>query len=222
MTEWLVLAAALTGFIAAHVIPVRARGPLVARFGRRAYLTGYSLLSLALLYAVILAAAQAPRVMLWDAGAVGRWVANVAMPLAIGLASLAIAAPNPLSFGGRAGGFDPARPGIVGVTRHPLLWALLIWAAAHLLANGDLAHVILFGLFAGFAALGMAAIDARSRARLGRAGFAAATRAAPLIPLGRGWPRGWQGVAPRLAIAAVTWAALYHLHASLIGLPPNP
>jgi uncharacterized membrane protein len=34
---------------------------------------------------------------------------------------------------------------------HPMLTALMIWAFAHLLANGDLASVLLFGSFLGFA-----------------------------------------------------------------------
>lgn len=29
--------------------------------------------------------------------------------------------------------------------RHPMLWGTVIWAAAHLLVNGDLASIILFG-----------------------------------------------------------------------------
>ena len=34
---------------------------------------------------------------------------------------------------------------------HPMLTALMIWAFAHLLANGDLASVLLFGSLLGFA-----------------------------------------------------------------------
>ena len=44
--------------------------------------------------------------------------------------------------------FDPARPGIAAITRHPLLWALTLWSLAHLAPNGDLAHGLLFGSFA--------------------------------------------------------------------------
>jgi uncharacterized membrane protein len=32
-------------------------------------------------------------------------------------------------------------------TRHPMLWGILIWSAAHLLVNGDLASMLLFGSF---------------------------------------------------------------------------
>ncbi len=224
---WIGFALALAAFMAAHVVPSRPalRGRLIARLGPRGYTLGYSVVSLALLYALILAAGQAPRVTLWDPSPAGRWLVNLAMPLVLVLVSLAVGAPNPLSFGGRASGFDADRPGLAGLTRHPLLWALLIWSGAHLVANGDLAHVILFGVFAAFSIAGMVGIDARNRRRLGAADFAALTRTMPLIPLARGWPVGWGapgGLALRLVIAMLAWAVLYHLHQPLIGMSPQP
>jgi uncharacterized membrane protein len=32
-------------------------------------------------------------------------------------------------------------------TRHPMLWGILLWSSAHLLVNGDLASMVLFGSF---------------------------------------------------------------------------
>lgn len=227
LAEWAGFALALTAFLAAHVIPSRPllRGMLIARMGQAGYIAAYSLLSLALLWWLIVAAGNAPRVMLWDLGRAARWLVNLAMPVAVGLGTFAIGAPNPLSFGGRAMGFDPDRPGSAGITRHPLPWALLIWASAHLLANGEVAHVILFAIFAGFSVLGMIAIDARNRRRLGAEAFARLSARAPLMPLTQGWPRGWGGVTGitlRLAIAMTLWIGLYHLHGPVIGLPPSP
>ena len=61
--------------------------------------------------------------------------------------ALSIARPNPFSFGGAQNArFDPARPGIVRWVRHPILLSLALWAGLHLLPNGDLSHVILFGV----------------------------------------------------------------------------
>ncbi len=40
---------------------------------------------------------------------------------------------------GRAGGVVAAK------LRHPMLWGVVVWAAAHLLVNGDLASLVLFG-----------------------------------------------------------------------------
>jgi uncharacterized membrane protein len=40
---------------------------------------------------------------------------------------------------GRAGGVVAAK------LRHPMLWGVVVWAVAHLLVNGDLASLVLFG-----------------------------------------------------------------------------
>lgn len=45
--------------------------------------------------------------------------------------------------------------------RHPMLTGVLVWAIAHLLANGDLAGVILFGSMAVWAVAEMVVINAR-------------------------------------------------------------
>lgn len=63
--------------------------------------------------------------------------------------------------------FDPARPGIVRLHRHPLLLPPALRATAHVVPNDDLAHVILFGTFAGFAMLGRRLIDRRKRREMG-------------------------------------------------------
>jgi uncharacterized membrane protein len=34
---------------------------------------------------------------------------------------------------------------VVAMVRHPMLWSAVVWAAAHLLVNGDVASIILFG-----------------------------------------------------------------------------
>ncbi|MFB2530758.1 NnrU family protein [Paracoccus sp. p4-l81] len=227
MTDWLSYLAAFALFLAAHMIPTRPRirGWLVARLGKAGYLAGYSLLSLGLLYLLILAAGNAPRVSLWHQTAAARMAVNLAMPVAILLAVLAVGAPNPLSFGGRQAGFDPDRPGLAGITRHPLLWALILWAVAHLIGNGEVAHVVLFAVMALFAAMGMVVLDARHRRRLGDADFARLTARAPILPLSAGWPRGWGsagGLLIRLALAGVIWAGLLHLHLPLIGASPLP
>jgi uncharacterized membrane protein len=53
---------------------------------------------------------------------------------------------------------------------HPMLTALMIWAFAHLLANGDLASVLLFGSFLGFAVYDrISVIDRLSPGPLGNA-----------------------------------------------------
>ncbi len=47
---------------------------------------------------------------------------------------------------------------------HPMVLSVKVWALAHLLANGNLAHVVLFGSFLVWAALSFRAARARDRA----------------------------------------------------------
>jgi len=51
------------------------------------------------------------------------------------------------------------------LTRHPMLWGLVLWATGHLLANGDMASVILFGGFVTYGLLAMAFANLRGVAK---------------------------------------------------------
>jgi uncharacterized membrane protein len=46
--------------------------------------------------------------------------------------------------------------------RHPMLWGIVVWAVAHLLVNGDLASVVLFGGLGLGGLIQMAVINRRS------------------------------------------------------------
>ncbi|MBR9843824.1 MAG: NnrU family protein, partial [Rhodobacteraceae bacterium] len=154
---WIEFVAAMTLFLASHRIPALfgVKRRLVSLCGATGYTVLFSLFSTGLLLWVIWAAGRAPVVTLWDQSIAARWAVNLVMPLCVLLVVFGTAAANPFAFEGRATGFDPERPGIAGVTRQPLLWALLLWSGVHLWANGDLAHGILFGVFALFSGLGM-------------------------------------------------------------------
>lgn len=221
--EWLPFVLALLAFMAAHVIPMlpAIRAPLIARVGRRVYFMGYGLVSLALLWLVIVAAAAAPFVPVADPAPWARWAVNLVMPLAVALAVFGLAAPNPFGMGRGGAGFDPERPGILGVTRHPVMWAFALWAGVHLLANPDLAHGILFGLMLAFALAGMVMAEARAAPAIAQMG--ARTSALPLLALvtGRWRPRSAPPVRP-LIVALLVWAALYGLHPFVIGASPRP
>lgn len=218
---WGEYALAFSAFFLTHSVPIRppVRPWLVARLGSAGFGIAYSALSLAVLAWLIAAAGRAPYVLLWPwAPWQNHVVLTVMLPVCLILA-LAIARPNPFSFGGaRNDGFDPARPGIVRLTRHPLLLALTLWAGAHLLANGDLAHVILFGTFAGFAALGMRLVDRRRQRDMGQAWHRidTARRQAPFLPQ----PVSWPGAAIRLALGIGLYGALLWLHPWLFGVSP--
>lgn len=217
---WLEFTAALLLFLASHAIPVRppVRPWLVSRLGLRGYIIAYSLLSLAILAWLVVAAARAPYVGVLPYWEGFRWVPLLVMPLACLLAVAGMMRQNPFSFGGlglRA--FDPADPGILAVSRHPLLAAMALWAGAHLLANGDLAHVILFGLFAGFAWMGMALIDKRKQRQMGQGEWRRLSRNTARLNLARLRPSGSEA-----ALAGAVFLALLLLHAPVIGYRPLP
>ncbi|WP_099826990.1 NnrU family protein [Oceaniglobus indicus] len=222
MTGWGGFALAVAVFFVTHSVPVRppVKARLVAVLGRRGFTLAYSALSLAALTWVIVAAGRAPYVALWDRAPWQTWVPLIAMALACGLICFAIARPNPLSFGGvRNDRFDPSHPGIVRWVRHPLLVAMALWALAHLVVNGDLAHVILFGIFAAFALLGRLIVDRRNIREMGAARHAAlcaAIKAGPVIPQ----PTSWTGAAVRGAVAVALYVGLLWAHPVVIGVSP--
>lgn len=226
--DWIELAFAMGLFMVSHRLPavLGLKGAIVHRLGERGYIFVFSALSIALLWWLISAAGRAPFVPLWDQAGWHRWVVNIAMPLAIALGSFGIAAPNPFAFEGRQIGFDPDHPGIAGVTRQPLLWALALWSGAHLLANGDLAHVILFAPFVLLALIGMKVMEARRRQIRGAAAWQHLTARTGLLPFaalfsGRWQPRALPSLL-RLGLGLLLWAGLWHLHAPVIGVWPAP
>ena len=214
--------AAITVFLAAHVLPAATglRALAIAKLGRPAYLALYSLVSLATIAWVIAAALAAPYIELWPPSRATALVPLVAMLPASILLAGALWQPSPLSVSFRGGLPDPARAGLVAQLRHPLLWAFFLWAASHLIANGDLVSLILFGSLALFSLAGMKRMEGRARQRLSAPEVAAAealTSGGPLTRLRR--------VAPLCGLAdvivgGVVYAAVLHLHEPVIGIAP--
>ncbi|WBU58745.1 NnrU family protein [Paracoccus sediminicola] len=223
MTGWTEFAFALIVFFVSHSQPLRptVRARLTGWMGRGGFTVSYSILSLAALVWLVGAAGRAPYVELWPRLPWQTHVPLIAMALACLIAAFAVARPNPFSFGGGSEGFDPDRPGIVRWSRHPLLAAIALWSASHMVPNGDLAHVLLFGIFAGFAALGMRIVDRRKRRLLGGARWKAmwqAVTSSPVIPQ----PVSVAGMATRALAAIAAYVALLALHPLVIGVSPLP
>lgn len=220
---WAEFIAAFIAFFASHSLPMRPpiRGRLTEVLGRHGFLLAYSALSLAVLTWLIVAAGRAPYVGLWDWAPWQSWTTLAIMLAVCEIAAFSLAVPNPLSFGGvNNAGFDPRAPGVVRFFRHPLLVVLGLWAFGHLIPNGDLAHVILFGSFAIFAALGGRIVDRRKQRELGPEWprLIAEIRAAPLFPRPRR-PLEW---AARLVAGVALYALLLWLHPIVIGVNPVP
>ncbi|HVG47645.1 MAG TPA: NnrU family protein [Rubellimicrobium sp.] len=229
MTGWPGFALALAAFLGTHFVPTRPaiRSRLIGAMERRAWFSTYGIVSLLVTAWVIWAAGQAPYFELWPQLPWTRWVPNLLVPPAILLAVLGLPAQTTTLGGPRIPRLDPAAPGFAALTRHPLLWALALWSLAHLVPNGDLAHVILFGGFALLALAAMPAFDARARAALSQDaapayfGATALLSPAPLLDA-RWWQEAVRPRARRLVLALALWVAILWLHPYVIGVSPLP
>ncbi|MEX3313953.1 NnrU family protein [Sulfitobacter sp. PS-8MA] len=218
--SWLGFTVIFALFFATHSIPVRpgVKARIVHQIGARNFGIGYSILSTAMLALLIWSAGQAPYVQLWPQMIWQRHLVQLGMLGVCLLIAFAIARPNPFSFGGAHDDeFDPARPGFIGVMRHPLLVALALWAGLHLLPNGDLAHVILFAVLAGFAIAGRAVIDRRKKRQMGQLQWDSLRRRTAAAPR-FSWPASPAGAAIRAALGIGAFVTLLWLHPLVIGV----
>lgn len=126
-------------FVGAHfllsALPVR--DWLTARLGERLFTPLYAAIALASLLGMIWGYSRAPVVPLWP---MPRWLAVLplaVMPFAFWLLIEGLSRPNPTAVGQRVA--DPKPKGVFAVTRHPGLWGFALWAATHMVVNGDVA-----------------------------------------------------------------------------------
>ncbi|MDO9638898.1 MAG: NnrU family protein [Pseudotabrizicola sp.] len=230
LSGWAEFALALVVFMASHFLPRMGglRETLIAKIGRGPYFAGYGIVSLVVLLWLIGSAIRAPFIELWDASEWTRKVPTVVTPFAMFLAVIGIGTRWPYILGSKTGmAFDPANPGLVALTRHPVLWALALWSAAHLPPNGDLAHLLLFGGFAGMSLAAMPMFDGRAKNAIASDDAVRAFQAAPVLSLAPLFEPTWlienrRDLAWRLAIAVAIWAAAFGLHSAVIGVSPSP
>lgn len=222
MTQFLV---AMGLFLALHSVPAvpAIRQSLVAHLGRRLYLLVYSLVSLASLAWVFISAFALDYVEVWPQAAWHAWIALVVTPLGMFLLIAGLISPNPASISFRQG--NAGTGAIVTVTRHPVLWGFLFWSVSHVLANGDLRSLMLFGMLGLFAGLGIVTTERRSRRRLGPAwtDLAATTSILPFAAIISRRARADLDlpmiVALLTTIAIATWL-LFGGHAAVFGADP--
>jgi len=92
--------------------------------------------------------------------------------------------------------------------KHPMIIAVKIWALAHLLANGSLAAIVLFGSF-----LIWAVLDFRSSRTRDEKILASNQSSASIA--------NWQGTIPAIVIGVSAWLIFaFYLHRVLIGVQP--
>lgn len=217
---------AAVAFAGSHVLLSSApvRGPLARALGEWPFVGLYSAISLGLFVWLVGAYGDAPLVELWAAPTVVRYVALGVMVVASVLVAcgLSLTSPTGVSLKPAAAGAPLA--GIFKVTRHPVLWGIGLWAFVHLMANGDLASLILFGSLGVLALGGTVHIDRKKRTTMGgdwRA-FAGATSNVPFAAIAAGRTRvslkeiGYG----RLVAGLVLYLVLLLGHEAVIGVAP--
>ncbi|HEY4041106.1 MAG TPA: NnrU family protein [Rhodopila sp.] len=199
------------------------RGTVVRRIGDAAFQVVFSLLSIAALIFLVLAWVAAPTTPLWVAPDWLRWVLVLVMLPAFVLFVASVSGRNPTMIGPQEEAKQAPR-GMIRVTRHPMLWSFAIWAAVHILGNGDTAALVFFGAFLITALAGMPSIDAKLARRDPNAwqALSAVTSIVPFAAIVQGRNRfvaaeiNW--LTP--AIGVVAWVVLLVVHPWLFGVPP--
>ncbi|MEQ1716468.1 MAG: NnrU family protein [Hyphomicrobium sp.] len=151
-------------FLGLHLLPTNPvlRDGLVARFGANTYKALFSFVSLASFVVIVLGYHKAQihlggkNPILWDPPV---WTRHIALALMLPSLILLVAANVPSR--------------IRSAVKHPMLLAVKLWALAHLLANGDLASLLLFGSFLAYAVYDL--ISVKKRGALGPLGAKTAT-----------------------------------------------
>jgi uncharacterized membrane protein len=220
------LIAAGLAFHGSHVMlsSTRLRGTLREQLGETGYLALYSSVALATFAWFVAAYAHAPSIPLWPFLPGFALVPLTVMPVAAILLIAGYTTPNPTAVGmeRRAGADDPA-PGIMRVTRHPVLWGIGLWALSHLLPNGDVASLIFFGSLAGLALGGTVLIDHKKRLALGSnwSRLAEVTSSVPFLAIltRRTRLRLHEIGLLRIVAGLLLYAVLFYAHQLITGRP---
>jgi uncharacterized membrane protein len=188
-----ILILGLVLFLGVHSTRVVAdgwRSAQIARIGAGPWKLGYAVLSLIGFYLLLWGygmARQTP-VVLWNPPLAMRHVAGLLTLIAFVLLAATYVPRN----------------GIKARLHHPMVLSIKLWAFAHLLANGTLADVLLFGSFLAWAVLTYRAARGRDRAA------------------GIRYPAGSiAGTLATVAVGIAAWALFaFWLHGRLIGVQP--
>ncbi len=220
------LAIAGIAFCGSHTLlsSTRLRGSLRDQLGETGFLLVYSLTALATFAWFAAAYARAPTIVLWPRREWMSLIPVLIMPLATLLRVAGYTTANPTAVGmERAARADDPAPGIMRVTRHPVMWAIGLWGLSHLVANGDLASVWFFGLIAALALGGTVLIDRKKRLALGShwRRLALVSSNIPFVALAKGRARlRWREIGLlRPAAALLLYAVLFLAHPLFAGMP---
>ena len=178
-------------FLGVHALTTQRelRARLIASAGEGGYKIGYSLVSALGLVLIVWGFAHYRATGMWEVWTPPKALKHVTVALMLPAVILVVAAY--------------IRGRIYTALKHPMLAGVKLWAAAHLIANGDLGGIILFGSFLGWAVFDR--ISLKHRADSG----------APPIPVG-----GPGNDLIAVAVGIVAYLALaFAFHPVVIGVP---
>jgi uncharacterized membrane protein len=184
-------------FLGVHTLPARreVRGRAISAMGEGGYKLAYVLVSVLGIALIAWGFAHYRA-----AGMIDVWEGLVPAKALVVLKHIAIALMLPAVILVVAAFM---RGHIYTALKHPMLAGVKLWAAAHLLANGDLGSIILFGSFLGWAVFDRISLKRRSDA------------GGPPIPVG-----GWGNDMIAVAVGIVAYLALaFAFHPVVIGVP---
>jgi len=219
----LVVASAYFLLIHFGVSGTRLRDGLVSRLGAGPYRGAFALASIVGLVWMGYAYKHAPTVELWGLQLGLRPAAYVLVFIAFLFVVIGVTTPSPTRVGmeSTVGQGSGAARGMVRITRHPFLWGVALWALVHLIVNGDLASLTLFGSLLVLAVGGTYSIDAKRRRNFGEqwTQFANVTSGFPFAAIAAGRNRLGPALAEigvwRPVAAIVVYAATFYLHGRL-------
>ena len=165
----------------------------------------------------------APFEPVWDPPAGMRHLTYLLLLLASFLVVAGVTTKSPTAAGGEKMVDDPAPlGGILTITRHPFLVGTTLWSIGHLLSNGDIASIILFGGVLILSVGGMAHIDHRRRYTMGAAWgpIALSTSAVPFAAILQGRTKlDFKGIGlARVAGGLAAFAGLAYGHQWIAGI----
>jgi uncharacterized membrane protein len=186
----LVMILGLVLFLGVHTLTTRRalRARLIAAWGEAAYKIGYALLALSGLVLMVWGFADYRATGWIDVWHPPKVFKHITVALMLPAVILVVA--------------SYLRGRIYTTLKHPMLAGVKLWAAAHLLANGDLGSIILFGSFLAWAVFDRISLKGR------------ADPGAPPIPVG-----GIGNDLIAVAVGAIAYLALaFVFHPVVIGV----
>jgi uncharacterized membrane protein len=178
-------------FLGVHTVPTRRglRARAVASLGEGSYKIGYAAVSLLGLVLIVWGFANYRATGWIDVWHPPKAFKHITVALMLPAVILVVA--------------SYIRGRIYTTLKHPMLAGVKLWAAAHLLANGDLGSIVLFGSFLGWAVFDRVSLQRRT------------DPGAPPIPVG-----GWGNDLIAVAVGIVAYLALaFAFHPVVIGVP---